>query len=249
MRITPVITTASPRSATRSRHAVTLLELLVVLVIISILSTVAVGVYSKEVTRARFARARQEIRTLEIAITQYEVDTGQFPPSGRGSFIASGNWTFGDYIGTGNLQLALRSSFSGDPANPLNARWNGPYVDWDINRMGDANGVPLTATSGTSTVSVVGAIAPIAGGAINGGSIADIHFLDPWGTPYYYVRASDYASAGAQLPSTNPLAATEVYFNPTTFQIISFGPDLTSLDVPQRGLSGDDITNFRSPAF
>jgi len=246
MRPTYVPSTAPANRAQRGTRAVTLLELLVVLVIISILSTVAVGVYSKEVTRARYARARQEIRTLEIAVTQYQSDTGQLPSSGRGNFVSSGNYTFVDYNGSGALVLALRSSFSGDQAAPLSNRWNGPYVDWDMNRLGSINGVPLTATATGTSGATTGSLPDVGGSA---GNLGDIHFLDPWGTPYYFVRASDYASAGAELPSSNPLAATERYFNPSTFQIISFGPDLATLAPPQRGLSADDITNFRSPAF
>src|SRR5690606_20774970 len=56
------------------KSGVTLLELLVVLVIISILSTIAVGVYTKEVLRAKVARTRAEIRTLEVAINRYQID-------------------------------------------------------------------------------------------------------------------------------------------------------------------------------
>jgi prepilin-type N-terminal cleavage/methylation domain-containing protein len=219
---------------TRAR-AVTLLELLVVLVIISILSTVAVGVYTREVQRARYARARAEIRTLEIGLTRYEVDTGQLPPSGRGTLIG-GVYNQTDTQGSGALQLALRSSFSGVPTAPLSPRWIGPYVEWDYNRMGDINGNPIAGTGGL-------------GGNPADPNIADIHFLDPWGTPYYYVRSQDYSTAGTEHPIDSPFRPTETYFNPTTYQIISFGPNRVSFAPPERGLDPDDVTNFRGPNF
>ncbi len=212
------------------RRGVTLLELLVVLVVISILSTIAVGVYTKEVLRARYSRARSEIRTLEIAIAQYEVDTGQRPPSGSGSPLApSGVDTSGTAVGSGYLQVALRGSLNGDPYSPLSPRWRGPYVDWDYNKLGLNDGTPATEVS--SSVSQ-----------------GQISFLDPFGYPYYYIRADDYASrGGTELPSTNVFSATETYYNPSTFQIFSLGANGQTSAVPNRGLEPDDITNFLSP--
>ncbi len=211
------------------KYGVTLLELLVVLVIIAILSTIAVGVYSKEVLRAKFARARAEIRTLEIAIAQYEVDTGQLPPSGSGVTLApSGIDSSGTAEGSGYLQVALRSSLNGQPFDPLSSRWLGPYIDWDYNKMGDDTGSLVTDSDFT-------------------GSQAEASFLDPFGNPYLYIKADDYAlRGGTELPGTNVFAATETYFNPSGVQIMSFGPNGTTLAAPERGLEEDDITNFES---
>lgn len=217
-----------------NRHTgVTLLELLVVLLIISILSTIATGVYTQQLGKAREARTRSEIRTLEVAITQYQVDTGQYPPTGSGLTIAPEPLTTaGIYNASGYLTLALRSSLNANLEEPLSNRWLGPYVDWDMNRLGDLNGVPITTPEGSSAVP----------GAIS--------FLDPYGHPYFYIRSTDYAErGGTRLPEDNPLAASEVFFNPSTFQIISFGPNRQSNAPPERGLDDDDITNFMSPAF
>jgi prepilin-type N-terminal cleavage/methylation domain-containing protein len=214
------------------KRGVTLLELLVVLAVVSILSTVAVGVFTKEVTRARIARARQEIRTLEVAIAQYEIDNGQRPNSGRGT-LSGGNIVFLDYEGSGFLQLGLRSSYNGTPTAPASNRWQGPYIDWDYNRLGNLSGETLTANP---TVSF---------------NAADTHFMDPWGGPYYYLDSAVYPSTvlATRLPAGNPFAATETYFNPSTFQIMSYGPDGTTLPVPERGLAADDISNFRGSDF
>lgn len=209
---------------------VTILELLVVLVIISILSTIAVGIYSNQIMRARYAKARAEIRVLETAIAQYEVDTGDIPPSGSGNNIAPNNIDPSDpYVGCGYLTLALRSSLNGQPNSPISARWQGPYVYWDYNRLGDVSGQPITGAGNT---------APLPG----------ISFLDPFGMPYQYIRAEDYLDlGGAELPASNPFAGSETWYNPSTFQIISYGADRTSLAHPLVGTATDDISNFKSP--
>jgi prepilin-type N-terminal cleavage/methylation domain-containing protein len=196
------------------KTGVTLLELLVALVIVSILSSIAVSVYTGQVERARYARARDEIRQLELACHRYEIDVGQFPPSGSQTTPA---------LGSGWLQLTLLHSLSGDAYRPIDFRWQGPYVDFDYNQFGDINGNPVTATT-----------AP-----------GDIQLLDPWRTPYLYIRFDNYATlGGTQLPDTSPYKASETYYNPTTFQIISFGHNRTTLAVPNRGLEADDVTNF-----
>lgn len=218
------------------KRGVTLIELMVVVVIISILSTIAVGVYTKEITRAKYAKARAEIRVLEIAATQYEVDTGQLPPSGSGTLTGT-TWTqqavgsTGAYTGSGNLQLALRSSLNGQAKAPLSTRWQGPYVDWDYNRMGDLAGNPITTASGEGT------------------NQAQINFLDPWGMPYHWIVSSDYVNGGTVLPSTSPFFASETYYNPSTYQLISFGANRLSLDPPNRGTQPDDASNFKSPEY
>lgn len=213
------------------KHGVTLLELLVVLVVISLLSTIAVGVYTREISRAKYARANAEIRTLEVAIAQYEIDTGQLPPSGTGITLApAGIDTAGFAQGSGYLQVALRSSLNGNLNAPISDRWQGPYIDWDYNRLGDSVGV-ITDSDFVGTP-------------------GQVNFLDPFGVPYLYIRADDYLTrGGTELPGTNVFAATETWFNPSTFQIISFGANRTTLAAPERGLDDDDITNFASPNF
>ncbi|HNM46311.1 prepilin-type N-terminal cleavage/methylation domain-containing protein [Candidatus Sumerlaeota bacterium] len=212
------------------RRAVTLLELMVVVVIIAILSTIAVGIYTKEIQRARYARTRAELRTLEIAIAQYQVDTGQLPPSGSGNTFAPAALTLaGNAIGSGYLTMSLRTSLNGNLYVPLSTRWQGPYIDWDQNRIGDPNGTPVTDPANLSTT-----------------FLGQFSFLDAWSTPILYIRSDDYvARGGTELPSTSPFIA-ETYYNPSTYQLISFGANRTTLADPYRGTEVDDITNFRS---
>lgn len=212
------------------RKAVTLLELMVVVVIIAILSTIAVGIYTKEIVRAKYARTRAEIRTLEIAIAQYQVDTGQLPPSGSGgTFAPAALNVAGLAEQSGYLTMSLRTSLNNDLYNPLSTRWQGPYVDWDLNKIGDANGVPVTDTNNLSTTNP-----------------GDLSFLDAFSTPLLYIRADDYvARGGAKLPNDSPYFF-ETFYNPSTFQLISYGANRSTLADPYRGTEFDDITNFRS---
>jgi prepilin-type N-terminal cleavage/methylation domain-containing protein len=211
-----------------SRNAVSMIELMVVLAILAVLSTIVAGVYSNEVVKARHAKARSDIRTLEIAIAQYEVDTGQYPPSGSGNTLSPLSLDVsGDAIGSGYLQVALNASLSNDPDQPLSRRWRGPYINWDYNQLGTSDGKRLTDYEAVS-------IPP-----------GQISFFDPFGNPYIYIVAADYETrGGTRIPASMPSLNASPFFNPSTFQIISLGPDGVTRDAPSRGLAPDDITNF-----
>lgn len=208
-----------------------MIELLVVMAILAILSTIAAGVYSNEVIKSRYAKARAEIRTLEIAITQYEVDTGQFPPSGSGINLAPNSLsTTGLAQGSGYLRVALMASLNGDPDDPLSRRWKGPYVDWDYNRLGINDGRRLTELEGAT-------VQP-----------GQISFLDPFGMPYIYINSADYENrGGTRIPANMPSISANPFFNPSTFQLISRGADNETQSAPNRGLDVDDVTNFFAP--
>lgn len=220
------------------RAAFTLLELMVVVVIISLLATLAVGVYTQEVMRAKIAKTRAEIRSLEVALSRYQIDTGQFPPSGTGTDVAPlvPNPAL-PFTGAGYAQMCLQASLSGDAATPLSATWVGPYLDWDENRLGSLTGVPITATP-----------APVL-------PRPEVQFLDPFQSPYYYVAARDYslANGGTIVPVGHPYyvgagAGQERFYNPSTFQIVSNGPNRTTDPaIELRGTDIDDIVNWESP--
>ena len=207
---------------------VTMIELLVVLAIIAILATIAVGQYEGSVTRAKIAGAFAEVRQIEQACERYRLDVGQYPPSS-----SSGTWTVGatalaqDPTGTGCgfMTLVLQHSLSGNASAPIDPRWKGPYLNLDREQFGDLQSNPITATT----------------------PLAMIQILDPWGNPYRYLRFDDYlAMGGTELPATDPFAATERWYNVNTIQIVSQGPNGTTLAPPQYGLDtqGDDVTNF-----
>jgi general secretion pathway protein G len=62
----------------------TLIEMMVVIVIIGILTTVVVLNVLPDVDKAAITRARADIATLETALTSYKADTMTFPTSSQG---------------------------------------------------------------------------------------------------------------------------------------------------------------------
>lgn len=207
------------------QNAFSIIELLVVVLIIGILSAMASGVYLNQIQRARFAACRSDIRELETAINRYEIDLGEFPTS------SSPQNLFGTirspYFGNNNLLVSLTTSASGSATRPGSLFWSGPYIKFHESKIAGV-------ISGAASFAMI---------------------LDPWGNPYYYCRAgnldpvtrvpADYLFYnGTQYPVNHPLAAFETYFNPTTFQIFSLGPNETTWNPPYQGLGIDDVTNF-----
>lgn len=206
-----------------SKFGVTLLELIVVVLIISILSTISVAVYTGQVEKARIAAAKTTISQMESACHVYQTDVGQFPPSGTfgAPIVGAPVW------GCGYMTLALLHSVNGNALNPADKRWNGPYLELDNKNLGNRDGVPLASI--TSSINK-----------------AEINILDPWGMPYQYVRFDNYSVyKAAELPTTSPFFATETHYNVSTFQIYSYGPNtITAGASGDAGLDTDDITNF-----
>lgn len=63
----------------RTRGAFTLIELLIVVAIISILASIAVPNFLEAQTRAKVARAQNDMRTLAVALESYQVDNNTYP--------------------------------------------------------------------------------------------------------------------------------------------------------------------------
>jgi prepilin-type N-terminal cleavage/methylation domain-containing protein len=222
---------------TLTLRGITLIELLVVIVIISLLATIAAGSYINQVRRSKIALTKAEIRTMEVAINRYQIDTGHFPLSFTGTVtppppgVVLVPENSADPHGSGFLQVSLQASYTLDPLAPLAPTWQGPYLDWPVNRLGRRDGTladdPLNA-------------------GINAGLLS---FMDPFQSPYYYVRSAEYLDPpvdfGVRQPTGYPYAGQ--FFNPSSFQIISFGPNRaagTPGATPDPLGFGDDITNF-----
>ncbi len=225
------------------KKAFTLLELLVVVLILGLLSTIAVGVYTRQVERAKVATARATISAIELAVARYQIDTGEYPPSGSGALPHS---TPGTYQGNGYMQVALMSSLSGSSSVPLSPRWQGPYLSVKNDILGDLNGFRVDDPNRPT------AIVP-----------GTLQILDPWQQPYRYVRSMSLANGtndpdnytqnnGTRLPDgsdpqrpAHPFAQLETYYNASTFQISSKGPDGATLtSAGDHGTDMNDVTNF-----
>lgn len=221
------------------RKAFTLIEILVVVLILGLLASIIVGVYTTQVERARYAAARATIYSISLACERYRMDLGTYPPSGSGNL--PGLTVSNPAVGCGYLEAALLHSLSGQSSAPNSPLWQGPYLTIKREYLGDLNGNRIDQI------------------IADGGSVpapGQLQILDPWGLPYRYVRFGPdppgqsslndaYPNTGAtRLPTAHPYFATETYYNPNTFQIVSRGPNGTTLPPPDYGLDSDDVSNF-----
>jgi hypothetical protein len=121
-------------------------------------------------------------------------------------------------------------SLSGNSGNTSGTLWHGPYLTVKKEQLGDINGTPIEALGTT-----------IARG--------EVQILDPWYSPYRYVRSGpapdNYAAMqGIRLPANHPFATTEVYYNPSTFQVSSRGTNGLPANWAEVGSELDDVSNF-----
>lgn len=128
----------------------TLVELLIVIGIVGILGTIAINSYSAYIDRAKIAQAKSDIRSIEVAISQYQADhVSKFPTAlaevGKGSLL--------DPWGTPYQYLDLTTAANKNAArkdknlHPLNS-------DYDLYSKGKDKDskIPLTAKSSRDDV-------------------------------------------------------------------------------------------------
>ncbi len=96
------------------RYGFTLTELLVVMVIIVLLAGMAVTVVPKRIEEARESKTKAEIRTVEQAITQYQIHCQDAPSQSDG------------------LKALVQSPTDSDHSS----RWKGPYLERGVPKDG-----------------------------------------------------------------------------------------------------------------
>ncbi|HEV7867609.1 MAG TPA: type II secretion system major pseudopilin GspG [Chthoniobacteraceae bacterium] len=102
---------------TSSRHAFTLVEMLLVLVILAVLAAIVIPKFAGRSQQAKETAAQSQINSMELALDSFEVDNGFFPKGNDGLSAlveqpsGAQNWK-GPYLK------------KGIPADP----WGNPYV-------------------------------------------------------------------------------------------------------------------------
>ena len=104
----------------------TLVELTVVLLIIGVLASILIPVVTNRVTDAKYTQAQADIAKMQTALSAYELDLQDFPPT------FTGDTAFHTYF--------LLHSSTGS-ANTAPKDWKGPYLDIKEDRI-DTMGTP-----------------------------------------------------------------------------------------------------------
>ena len=63
----------------RRQNAFTLVEMLLVLVILAVLAAIVIPKFSGRAQQAKEAAAKTQIKSIELGLDSYEVDTGSYP--------------------------------------------------------------------------------------------------------------------------------------------------------------------------
>jgi prepilin-type N-terminal cleavage/methylation domain-containing protein len=247
----------------RTRRAVTLTELLVVLAIISLLATLAVPVYVNQVQRARVATAQSEVRAIAEAQQMVALSHGFYVPihilnnvpNQTGSI--TGNSQFrDDFTGLSNVfaidaTVSVERIFGNIAPNLPSSQYNPPISDSSsdprIQRMVEGWQGPFL---NPTRIRYVGSTS----GQPGTGNFKQDLVVDPWGNPYRFYAANGLIGS-ASLPD-GPTSDSQLILgidngllnNPgpeinrfDRFAIVSYGPDgRTGFNNDPRD-QGDDI--------
>jgi type II secretory pathway pseudopilin PulG len=104
-----------------NKHGFTVVEMLVVLIIIMVLTMTIVIVITNKATDARYIQATADIDAIRGAITLYQIDLGNFPPS---TSADDTTYKYGNAVLLKALTVSMSGSIS--TTSPL---WRGPYLD------------------------------------------------------------------------------------------------------------------------
>lgn len=242
------------------KKAFTLIEMVVVVMIIGILTSILTPVLSNAVYKARVARTKADIKSLEVAIERYMIDTGNYPLSGSYNFRteapdseydatkSSINTTHA--TGCGLLYLALAHGIREYPSDAAPATWDGPYINFESERI-DFNGFPDGVDGAPITASESSSANGRGADEVKPDLDYNNQILDTFGEPFRYIRATNYVDyGGTELNSSDPYLASETYYRNGSYQIVSCGKNRIAKDINDTNCQtigvydADDIKNF-----
>jgi prepilin-type N-terminal cleavage/methylation domain-containing protein len=237
------MSTGGAYRARTAQTGFTLIELLIVLAIMGVLLAL-IGVAAIQVkTQTRVSLTSTHMHLIAMALDQYEADLGAYPSA---PFAVGGQ-------PTGALaDAALFEALTNRDAGGEQRGWSGAKADWPF--LGRHVGTYVHG--GAQRHQILDAWArpyyyiPCTD-YLAGVRIHDPEDDTPPGQPNLYGATpapDDFAPADRRRPPpayAGPPPRTGVFHNPTTYQLISTGPDgRTDTDACDRGTAPDDIANF-----
>ena len=101
------------------RNGFTLIELLIVVAIIAILAAIAVPNFLEAQVRSKISRCKADMRSVELALESYRIDTNTYVPTGKGQMRLS-------------TPIGYLSTLPDDPFQPINKGDSGynSYKTW-----------------------------------------------------------------------------------------------------------------------
>jgi prepilin-type N-terminal cleavage/methylation domain-containing protein len=189
----------------RSRSGFTLLELLVVIGVLGILTTIAVPMIRSGQTRAAIARSRGELAALSQALESYRQHYGDYPQTGN---AAQATPVVSADVAATQAQALLFNALIGvyGPTDFATSR-NGPMLI-ELSKFRVEETRDYTTRITQNSVGVATGSPPIKQ------RIASA-FLDPWGNRYLYYYKP--APLGGRPPANT--------WRPAGFVLYSAGPD------------------------
>ena len=123
-----------PRIARFTRHAFTLIELLIVVAIIAILAAIAVPNFLEAQTRSKVSRVRSDMRTLATGLESYRVDHNKLFRSSR-AVGETREWLMGKMTTPVSYLTSIPKDpfnmIDADPGNRVIVYWGPDYIEGD----------------------------------------------------------------------------------------------------------------------
>lgn len=195
-----------------------LIELLVVVAIIGILSVILVPNVQEQLRRAKIAKTKALISSMEVTIVTFKNDFGKYPPSYDPQSLYK---ALVDQAKTSYEPKSdeYRLVYKGDPI------WQDPDKPNDrLQSLLQRAGVPAKALVAQKEENVI---------------------IDAWGIPIYFISCEEYNPSGRKdfqssggssglkddFPCAYEMREGKRYrpFKANSFQLISFGPDGTTI--------------------